>query len=562
MTSNARAQWKQFGSVASAAVVALVTAGPVSAASPNCTVAALTALNVPNMTITAAVVVPPSAASPEYCDVRGTVATGGEGVDPGSAGFQARLPVEWNGKYLASGPGALGGSLQPIISATDAALSLVRGYAFVTNDGGHTAGFFDASWSLIAPGVPDTAKLADYYYRAAHQVTVATKELVKAFYGTDTITRAYFHGCSNGGRNGLMEAMRYPDDFDGIVAGAPYMDIRTQLSAYKNTKAFLNAFIPPAQLAAIDAAVRANCDGADAVVDGLIQNPAKCSFDPQTLVPGTLTQAQADAIGIYLRAVRDERGRLIFPGSSVSDLSGSGGFGGFVPFIQLGPPVDPFGAQPWGNLAPLHWRGADSVIRHMVALDPQFNSNLEWPQTDGVVARKAVKHFDRMTADGDTDEPRKLSRYIKKGGKLLLYHGFSDPVLSPFRTVMFYEDLARRRGGLKMLQEDVRLFMVPGMLHCNGGPGPNAFDTLTAIENWVERGIAPNTILATHYTNNNPALGVDRTMPLCKFPEQARYSGIGSVNEASSWTCSVRDRRLTEVGPNGRLAGLTGKREE
>ncbi len=535
---------KRLRYVGVAAMLSLCGTRPAIAASTGCTVATLTALNVPNVTITSAGVVEASASAPEYCDVRGTVATDGEGAGPGSARFQARLPLDWNGKYLATGPGALGGTLQPLISAADAAMSLAKGYAFVTNDGGHTAGFFDASWALVAPGVPDSAKLADYYYRAAHQVTVATKALVKEYYGTSAIARSYFDGCSNAGRNGLMEAMRYPHDFDGIIAGAPYLDARAQLAFYKNAKAFLNAFIPPARLPAIDAAVKNSCDAADGVVDGLIQNPAKCSFDPDVLVPDTLSQAQADALKIYLRAVHDERGRQVFPQSSVSDLSGSGGFGGFVPWIQLGAPTDPSAAQPWGTLAPLGWQSADSIIRHIVELNSLFNSNMEWPETDGVITKDAVRRFDEATTAGNTDEIRALSRYVRRGGKLIMYHGYSDPVLSPFRTVQLYKELARRGGGWHTIQKDARLFMVPGMLHCNGGPGPNVFDTLTALENWVERGVAPRVIVAAHAINNNPALGVDRTMPLCTFPEQARYSGTGEVNDASNWSCSKgRSRR-------------------
>jgi feruloyl esterase len=511
-----------------------------AASAATCTTDALTAFGIPNTTITSANVVAATASTPEYCDVRGTVATDGEGAGPGSARFQARLPLAWNGKYLASAPGALGGTLQPLISASDFATSLARGYAFVTNDGGHTAGFFDASWALIATGVPDAAKLTDYFYRATHQVTVATKALVRAYYGTDTIARSYFDGCSNAARNGLIAAMRYPGEFDGIIAGAPYVDARAQLAMYKNAKAFLNAFIPPSLLPAIDAAVRSSCDAADGVADGLIQNPAKCAFEPDDLVPGTLTQAQADALKIYLRGVRDEHDRRVFPQSSVSDLSASGPLGGFVPWAQAGPPVNPVAAQPWGNLAPLGWQSADSVIRHIVEQYAAFNSNLEWPQDDGVIGKDALKRFDAATDAGNTDDLRALSRYLRRGGKLIMYHGYSDPVLSPFRTVQFYQQLAKRRGEGPDIQKHARLFMVPGMLHCAGGPGPNIFDTLTALENWVERRVAPRVIVAAHAINGNPALGIDRTMPLCPFPARARYLGSGDVNDAANWRCSRR----------------------
>ena len=503
--------------------------------SGDCNVAALTRLAVPDLTVTSAAPVAATVAAPAYCDVKGTVATHGEGAAPGAAGFAARLPANWNGKFLASAAGALSGSLVPLISNADLAASLAKGYAFVTSDGGHTGGFFDGSWSLTAPGVPADAKLADYLFRATHQVTVAVKELVKAFYRTDTISRAYFDGCSNGGRNGLMAAMRYPDDYDGIIAGAPYMDIRVNLAGYKNSKAFLNAYIPPPLISKIDAAVRASCDGADGVVDGLIQNPADCSFDPDTLVPGVLTAAQADGLKTYFSALTDTHGKPVFPGQSVSDLGATGPFGGFLPWIVAGPPVDPVASQPWASGAPFAWQAADAVLRYMVELDPSFNSNLEWPQIGNVIDKEALKRFDRMTERGSTDDPMKLAAFFAGGRKLILYHGFSDPALSPFRTTQFHEELARGAHG----SERARLFMVPGMAHCSGGPGPNSFDTLTALETWVESGAPPDAIVATHFVNNNPALGIDRTMPLCPYPAQARYVGPGAVNEASSWRCSV-----------------------
>ena len=465
--------------------------------------------------------------------------------------------------YLATGPGGVSGNFFPSMNAQDAAASIRKGYAFVTNDTGHQSAFFDASWALISPGVPDKPKLVDWFYRAQHQVAVATKELVTRFYGVGDIERSYFDGCSNAGRNALIEAIRYPDDYDGIIAGAPAMDLRgAQILGYKNAKAFLNAFIPPATLPAIDAAVKANCDGADGVVDGLIQNPAMCSFDPDGLVPSTLTQAQADALEIFIRAVRDDRGRLLHPGSSVSDLSDASGFGGFIPFTELTAAVNPGSAQPWGTAAPIDWVAADTIIRHFVVRDSSFNTNLDWPETDGVIDREAVKLFDKRTELGNADRAEQLLPYLRRNKKVILYHGYDDQGISPYGTIWFYQDLAETLGGYRHAQKHARLFMVPGAQHCGGGPGPNSFDTLSALENWVERGIAPEGILATKYVNDNPAQGIARTMPLCKFPEKALYDGVGDPRDAASWTCSSRDRSLLEIGPNGIEAGLDrGKRQ-
>jgi feruloyl esterase len=239
-----------------------------SRAMPNCTVAALSAFNIANLTITSATEVAASGLDPIYCDVIGSVVTDGEGAGPGQATFRAKLPFTWNNKYLASAPGALAGILTPSMNPIDLAASIRKGYAFVTNDLGHQGSPLDASWALISAGVPNKSALVDYFYRAQHQVTVATKELVTSFYGVHSIERSYFDGCSNAGRIGLLSAIRYPEDYDGIIAGAPAIDQRGfHLGFYKNSKAFLNAFIPPTVLPALDAAIRANCDGVDRVLN-------------------------------------------------------------------------------------------------------------------------------------------------------------------------------------------------------------------------------------------------------------------------------------------------------
>jgi feruloyl esterase len=541
--------------------------GPLAAmpgwtAMPNCTVAALSGFNIRDVTIRSATDVATSEFAPAYCDVIGSVATHGEGAESGEATFRAKLPLTWNNKYLATGPGGLGGSLDPSMNLVDLALSIRKGYAFVTNDAGHKGVPIDASWALLFPGVPNRAALIDYFYRAQHQVAVATKELVKGFYGALAIERSYFDGCSNAGRQALMEAMRYPDDYDAIIAEAPIVDRRGTIAAqYKNSKAFLDAFIPPTAVRAIDAAVMEDCDNADGVVDGVLQNPGKCSVDPDSLVPQALTQAQADAFKIYIRGVRDDRGRLLHPGSSVSGLSAPG-IVGFIPWVETVPPVDPTSAQPWGTAAPFGWRIADSTIRHLVVRDPNFNTNLDWPETDGVLASAAARLFDKRTEMGDVDQAEKLVPYLRRGNKVILYHGYDDHGQSPYRTIGFYQELAEMFGGYRNVQKHARLFMAPGRQHCGGGPGPNSFDTLTALENWVEHGIAPESIIASKYVLDNPSQGVTRTMPLCKFPEQARYDGVGDPNDAASWMCPSRDRSLLEVGPNGIQAGLNPRERE
>lgn len=537
--------------------LALHAASPGSPMMAKCQASVLTAFNIPDVTIISATQVAASGSAPEYCDVIGAVRTHDEGADEGEARFEARLPAAWNRKYLGTGPGGLAGNLFPLMNPVDDALSLRKGYAWVTTDVGHQSDFFNADWALLAEGVPNTPALIDYFYRAQHQAAIAAKGLVTLFYDSGPIERAYFDGCSTAGRNGLMEAMRYPEDYDGVIAGAPHLDHSgNQTWGYKNTKAFLNAFIPRSTLTAVDAAVKADCDARDGTSDGLIQNPATCGFDPQTLVPATLTQAQADALEIFIRGVRDDHDRLRYPGSSVSDLSDSGGFGGFIPWTERVPAVDPFAAQPWAAAPPLSWTAADTMIRNFVMRDQTFNANLDWPETDGIVSRKAIKLFEERTGIGDTDRAQDLIPFLRQGKKVILYHGYDDQAITPYRTIWFYEDLVAVFGGYRRAQGHARLFMMPGTQHCIGGPGPNSVDLLSPLENWVEHGIAPDGIIATKYVNDNPAAGVARTMPLCKFPEKAEYDGVGDVHDASSWKCPSGDRSLLEIGLNGIQAGV------
>jgi feruloyl esterase len=489
----------------------LIAASSAVAALSNCTASAVAALGVPDMSIATVSDVPAAGANPEYCDVKGSVATRGHGVPAGSANFEVQLPANWNGKFLFWGVGGLAGSTYADFAANpvDLQLSLVKGYATTITDTGHQAGGTDGAWALVSPGVPDEAKLTDYYFRATHEVTVAAKNLVKNFFGATKIQRSYFDGCSNGGRQAMVEATRFPDDYDGIIAGAPFMDIRTIIAGAKIDKVQLrspSSYIPASLLPMIDQAIYASCDAADGVQDGLIQNPAKCAFNPDSLIckngssANCLTPQQANTLKSYFSALRDQDGRLVYTGASVSDLHGAGmdlWTTGFVP------PADFSANEPWGGTgfspAPIAWQFVDHIMKFIVARDSTFDLR-DFPVSQaGVVSNAALAFFDRRTEAGDGDEPGKLRHFIAKDKKLLVFHGFSDPALTALRTIKWYEDLvAITEGRYHELQENVRLFLVPGMQHCIGGPGPNFFDTLSALENWVEHGVAPNGILATH----------------------------------------------------------------
>lgn len=563
--------------VAAAALLAggTLAASPAQAV-PACTVAAIGALGVPDVTVTLA-----NGGGAAPCVVTGTLHTHGFGAPDGSAQFQVTLPsaAVWNQKFVQFGQGGFAGTLSASTNAGDPGAA--TNYASAITDTGHSASSTDARWALIAPGVPDEAKLTDYYFRAVHQVSDAAKDLIRSYYGSPA-QRAYFDGCSNGGRQAMVEATRFPDDFDGIITGDPFMDIRTILSGVNFNKiqlASADVYIPATKLPMIDAAVYKSCDAADGVVDHLIQNPTKCSFDPKTLVtasctgsdPTCLTSGEANTLQKYLTALRDDDGHIVYTGQTVSDLSAGPqglldfGLGG-MDFWTTGviPPTVGFSApEPWDNSgfspSPIGWQFTDHFIQFMVERDPGFDMRTYIDKV-GQVSDAELRLFDRRSEAGDGDIPEKLLRFIEKGKKMVIYHGTSDPALAATRTIKYYEDLAETAEmSFAQLQEHVRLFMVPGMHHCVGGPGPNFFDTLTPLDNWVDHGIKPDGILAIHFVGNNPP-AVDRTMPLCKFPEEARYNGTGPVNIATSWSCPANDRGMLEVGANGKSAGLSGDR--
>jgi feruloyl esterase len=551
------------------------------AAAP-CSVAGLTALNVPNVTITSATTVPAAGAVPAFCNVKGVVTTTGHGAPDGSAIFLMQLPANWNHKLLGLGNGGFAGAAS--LAGTSAAL--VKGYALVDGDTGHEAGGTDARWALKPDGTPDEAKLTDYYFRAVHEVTVAGKRLTERFFDDGDVEHAYFDSCSNGGRQALMEASRFPDDYDGLIAGDPFMSIRSIAGGTIFSKQQLQPqnFIPFTALAAIDQATLAACDAADGVKDGLIQNPGACNFKPASLMcsPGQatfcLTPGQVDTLTKYFSAARDDDGNIVYPGFAISDLGGNDGTalwttGFFLPGQMLPQPntqktFDLAAPEPWGNLgfspAPLGWQFVDHAIQFIVERDPDFNMRTFNGLAPTPLSDASLTLFDQRTEAGDADNPARLDRFIRKNHKLLIYHGFSDPALTAFRSIQYYEDLAGMTdGGIPEVQENVRLFLAPGMHHCGGGPGPNVFDPLTALEGWAEQGIGPDAILAVKFVNDNPANGVQRTMPLCKFPEQAHFTGDptnpAQVNNAAFWTCPPGDHSLLSVGTNGRMAGLGGR---
>lgn len=562
-------------------------------AAPRCTPEAAQAAAPPGMNVapiddlneslppvpTGVLLVPASGGRPAYCLVTGSVVT--NPATGKTANFGLALPATWNRKFLFAGCGgycgvvfqtppddARGGGFPP-----DA---LARGFAIAATDAGHASDPrgvpFDASWSLRSPGAADTEAIEDFFHRAVHMMTVAGKEFVQRWY-SDALSRSYFFGCSDGGREGMMEATRYPDDFDGYVVGDPFFDVPGQILAGRAARALLDApdaFIPPDLLSVVDRAVYASCDAADGQKDTLIQNPGNCSFRPDHLrcqdgsTNDCLTSNQVKTLEAWLSAATDEQGRIVSFGYPVSDI-----YNNEVPGNNLyawteaaGPPRDIYAADPWGPSTAEQaggWAFYDQSFKYLVFLDPtRDNNHLSPVDPRGVVDEAAMAALMERTDPGSADDPQKLGPFVQADRKLIMYHGYSDGFINPFRTIRFYQDWARQQGGYDALGKHARLFMVPGMYHCSKGPGPNFFDTIGAIEDWVERGVRPDRLVATKYANDDPTQPVQRTMPLCPFPTQARYSGIGNLNDGANWSCAA-NRDLLRVGRTGTRAGLKGR---
>ncbi len=524
------------------AILALGVLAAIPAHAATCTPGALSALAIPGVTIASAAPVAATAGTPAYCRVEGAIVTSGEGAPDGSAQFDLDLPQAWGQRFLVMGNGGNAGNLIPSANPVDRASALAKGYATIVSDTGHSGGTYNAKFVMDAQGQRDPAKVADFFFRATHDVTGTAKQLVSAYYGAG-IAHAYFDGCSTGGRMAMMEAERFPQDFDGVIAGDPAMDYRsniTRLSVQKYLLATPGAWISPPLLAVVDKAVTASCDAADGVKDGLIQDPRMCGFKPETLLctggntAECLSPAQVQTLATYLQPVRNTRGAVIYPGLPVSNLSGATGMS-LWGIGQTAPDLAHI-AAPWAadpDAAPSSWRYGSQVLAYWMGQgeDASFAGFDVDPKT-GVVGDAALAAFDRAYDGVNTRDPDALLPFLHAGRKIILYHGFSDPGISPYRTIEFMDALRSRSAADAA---NAALFLVPGMHHCRGGDGPNQFDTLTALEHWVESGAAPDALPA----RSSPDQRVQRTMPLCRYPEAAQYGGAGDVLAASSWSCSA-----------------------
>jgi feruloyl esterase len=438
---------------------------------------------------------------PAFCRVAATLAPSKDS----DIKIEVWLPAAgWNGKFQAVGNGGWSGAVNQVALGT----AVRRGYAAAGTDTGHAG-----SGASFALGHPE--KLVDFGYRAVHEMTVKAKAIVAAYYGSGP-KFSYWNGCSSGGKQGLKEAQRFPEDYDGIIAGAP-ANYWTHLMAGDLWPAYATlkdaaSYIPPAKYPLIHQAVLEACDALDGLKDGLIEDPRRCKFDPKILLckseatAACLTGPQVEAVRKIYEGPRNPRtGQEIFPGLAFgSELGWAALAGGPEPFAI---PVEHF--------------------KYVVFKDPAWDFKTLNFDGDMALADKIDNGLLNAT---DPD----LKNFFERGGKLLQYHGWSDQLITPFNSIDYYLSVEEKLGA-GHLRDSYRLFMAPGMAHCTGGEGPNTIDTVSAIEQWVEQAKAPDRVIASHLTNN----AVDRTRPLCPYPQVAQYKGTGSADDAANFVCTA-----------------------
>ena len=418
------------------------------------------------------------------------------------------LPAEkWNGKLQVLGNGGWAG----VIRFADMGAALREGYASASTDTGHKPDDGGGN-GMFALGHPE--KIVDFGYRALHETTVRAKAIIAALYDKGP-KYSYYNSCSTGGRQGLMEASRYPEDFDGVVAGAPanphiYLHA-ADIERYMTLRKDPGHTLSPAKLETLHEAIMNACDELDGVKDGLIGNPEQCRFDPGTLLckgsdsDACLTAAQVEAVKIVFSDIKTKKGEIVWTGFSL---------GGELQYSLLTAKIDPNTPPP---VRPL------DTIRILGYQDPNWDWRTWDLDRDLALTDEKAGFIDVHNYD--------FSAFKARGGKLLLYHGWSDPGIPAGNTVNFYKKVLSTMGAN---QDDwLRLFMVPGMEHCGGGSGTDQFNKMGAMERWRELGIAPEQILAYHVTGSV----VDMTRPLCPYPKSAVYKGSGSTSDAASFSC-------------------------
>jgi hypothetical protein len=506
----------------------------------------LGALKLPNTTIDLAQAAPAGTFTlsgtnllqslPAFCRVEGSI----EPTQDSEISFAVWMPTNgWNGNFRAVGNYGFAGKIE--LDAMAAALR--RGYATASTDTGHHGEGVDAEWAVKHP-----EKVTDYGYRAVHEMTVQAKAIVRSFYG-QAPRWSYFEGSSDGGREALMEAQRFPDDYEGILAGAPGISWTNLITAgLYDVYPRPATYIPASKIPAISAAVLSACDALDGISDGIINDPRQCHFDPSTLrcqgveSDSCLTSGQVSQLQKIYAGLRNSKGEQLFPGYMPGGEEGDDGWAGWIS-----------GSAPGQSAANIYGL---NFFRNMVVENPGWDFRSVSPEK---AAQMAKEKTGRAVNATDPD----LRRFRSHGGKLIMYHGWSDPAIPTLSTINYYDSVVANMGSQET-EGFARLYMAPGMHHVFLGPGPNFFGQVdlatlggppgiptptdpqhnisSALVRWVEDGVAPGPIIATKYVNDlDPSQGVKMTRPLCPYPQIAKYKGSGDTNNAANFVCSRAD---------------------
>lgn len=522
-----------------------IAESPDSAAASACE--RLTQLRVPNATVTLAQTTPAGTFSgptevftgrdlsglykslPVFCRVEVTA----KPTSDSDIKIALWMPLTgWNGRFQGFGNGGFAGQID--YGQIGAALKL--GYAAAATDAGHSGAAGDATWAL---GHPE--KVIDFGYRGIHEMTRVSKIIAQAFYG-DPVKHSYFAGCSDGGREALTEAQRYPEDYDGILAGDPannWVPLQS-LDVYDTQVLTMDpaSYIAPAKLPAVTAAINAACDELDGVKDGILNDPRQCRFDPATIEckagedsDKCLTAPQVTALKKIYAGLPDSSGHIIFPGFLPGAEDAAGGWGTWIT-----------GPAPKRSL--IYFIG-DAFYGYFV------HGQADWDYKTFSVEKDEKLAEDKSGAQLDASDPD-LRPFQSRGGKLVMYHGWNDPAIPALNSVNYFESVQAKLG-VKATDSFLRLYMVPGMLHCIGGPGPDIFGQMgiftnrdakdnirLSLQQWAEGGAAPGAIIASKHDRTD--WHVTMTRPLCSYPQAAKYKGNGDTNNAANFVCTEKGK--------------------
>jgi hypothetical protein len=467
----------------------------------------LTSLTLPDIKIGEAVAVPAAtsgAIRAAHCRVTGVIGT--------EIRFALLLPDTWNGNFMmGGGPGFVG------ILDNQASATVNAGYATVGTDTGHQGVPLHAGWALN-----NLERQVNFGYLAVHRTAETAKAIVRHYYGTPA-KRSYFSGCSNGGRQGLMEAQRFPDDFDGIVAGAPVLDfvgfaaqsIKAMQAVFPDPHNVSTPMFTPETLKSVEAQIVEKCDAVDRVKDGLLNDPRRCNIDVAELAG--LSDGQRAALKKIYAETSGKEG-AIYPAQLV------GGEGDWPTWITGGVADWPsWIGEPRPQGPSLRFAFGTQSFKFLVFNDPSW----DYRNYDVANARTDA----RLTATLMNATNPDLDAFKAKGGKLIVWHGWSDPALTALGSIQYYEQVQGRDAGVR---DYFRMFLMPGVLHCGGGPGPGTVDWPATIADWVENGKPPDRVIARKAAAGG---AVSRTRPLCPYPQHAEYTGSGTTDDAANFVC-------------------------